>query len=265
MVLKDRAGLRARQTIHYMARRRFFVDGIHQGRVVVEGDEAKHLRQVLRAEVGQRYELSDGERVFLAEIESFRKGEATFRVIEEIPQPPLLLDATLLAALIKLDRFEWIIEKATELGVSRIVPVVAERSDFGLEKAVPGKRERWNRIALESAKQSHRVGPPHIGDAVRFPAVLESEIGFRLMLDENETKPILAVLREEADKNQADRVSLLVGPEGGWTDAERSHAQLAGFVPASLGPLVMRAETATVVALGVLNAVWLDRKSRISV
>ena len=232
------------------------MDGIHQGHAVVDGDEAKHLRQVLRAEVGQRYELSDGERVFLAEIESFRKGEATFRVVEEISQAPPLLDLTLLAALIKLDRFEWTIEKATELGVSRIVPVVAERSDFGLAKAVPGKRERWNRIALESAKQSHRVGPPRIGDALPFSAALAEEAGLLFLLDENETKPMLTVLGEEYQKNQEDRVSLLVGPEGGWTDAERSGAWRAGFVSASLGPLVMRAETAATVALGVLTAAW---------
>ncbi len=222
----------------------------------MSGDEAKHLRQVLRAEVGQKYELSDGERVYLAVIESFRKGEATFRVMEEIPQSPLLLEITLLAALVKFDRFEWIIEKATELGVSRIVPVVAARSDFGLEKAVPKKLERWERIALESAKQCHRVGPPTIRGAVGFGEALAEGTGIRLMLDENETKPMLAALDEERARNQGDTVALLVGPEGGWTDAERSQAREAGFVAASLGPLVLRAETAAVVGMGVLTSVW---------
>lgn len=227
---------------------------------MVSGDEAKHLRQVLRAELGQRYELSDGERVFLAEVESFRKGEATFRVIEEIPQSPLLLNVTLLAALIKLDRFEWIIEKATELGVSRIVPVVAARSDYGLEKAVPRKLERWNRIALESAKQSHRVGPPAISGAVDLAEALAEAPGIRLVLDENETKPMLSALREERSRNQGDTLTLLVGPEGGWTDAERSQTREAGFVPVSLGPLVMRAETAALVGLGVVTEVWLGNR-----
>lgn len=236
------------------------MDGIHQGLAVVSGDEAKHLRQVLRAELGQRYELSDGERVFLAEVESFRKGEATFRVIEEIPQSPLLLNVTLLAALIKLDRFEWIIEKATELGVSRIVPVVAARSDYGLEKAVPRKLERWNRIALESAKQSHRVGPPAISGAVDLAEALAEAPGIRLVLDENETKPMLSALREERSRNQGDTLTLLVGPEGGWTDAERSQTREAGFVPVSLGPLVMRAETAALVGLGVVTEVWLGNR-----
>jgi 16S rRNA (uracil1498-N3)-methyltransferase len=239
-----------------MARRRFFVDEIEHGQAVMAGEEAKHLRQVLRAEVGQRYELSDGERVFLAEIQSFRKGEATFRVLEEIPQQPLLLDITLCAALIKFDRFEWMLEKATELGVSRIVPVVATRSDFGLDKAVPKRLERWQRIALEAAKQCHRVGPPQIFGAVKLGDVLRDAVGSRLMLDEDETKPVMAVLPEEASRHRGDKVTLLVGPEGGWTDAERSQAREAGFIPASLGPLVLRAETAVVVGIGVLTSVW---------
>ncbi|MCC6262672.1 MAG: 16S rRNA (uracil(1498)-N(3))-methyltransferase [Bryobacterales bacterium] len=239
-----------------MARRRFFVDEIRQGQAVVSGDEAKHLRQVLRAEVGQKYELSDESRVFLAEIESFRKGEATFRVLEEISQSPLLVETTLLASLIKLDRFEWIIEKATELGVSRIIPVIAERSDYGLEKAVPKKLERWNRIALESAKQSHRVAPPKIGNLANLTEALGEAGGIRLILDEMETKPMLTALEEARAENQEDRVTLLTGPEGGWTDAERSQALTVGFASASLGPLVLRAETAAVVGLGVISASW---------
>lgn len=239
-----------------MARRRFFVDEIHHGQAVMQGEEVKHLRQVLRAEVGQRYELSDGERVYLAEIEFFRKGEVTFRVVEEIPQPRLLLDLTLYAALIKFDRFEWIVEKATELGVGRIVPVVAARTDFGLDKAAPKRLERWNRIALESAKQCHRVGPPEITEPVPFLHAVSKAEGFRVFLDEDCQQPLLGALPPEASRNQGDTVSLLVGPEGGWTDAERKAATAAGFAPVSLGPLVLRAETAAVAAIAVLLGVW---------
>jgi 16S rRNA (uracil1498-N3)-methyltransferase len=239
-----------------MARRRFFVDEIHHGQAVMQGEEVKHLRQVLRAEVGQRYELSDGQRVFLAEIESFRKGEVTFRVVEEIPQTPLLLNLTLYAALIKFDRFEWIVEKATELGVSRIVPVVAARTDFGLDKAAPKRLERWNRIALEAAKQCHRVGPPEITEPASLSHALSAAGGLRLFLDEDCHQPLLRVLPPEASRNQGDSISLLVGPEGGWTDAERKAAMEAGFTPASLGPLVLRAETAVVAAVAILEASW---------
>lgn len=222
----------------------------------MQGEEVKHLRQVLRAEVGQRYELSDGQRVFLAEIESFRKGEVTFRVVEEIPQTPLLFNLTLYAALVKFDKFEWTVEKATELGVSRIVPVVAARTDFGLDKAAPKRLERWNRIALEAAKQCHRVGPPSIAEPVQFARAVSEAEGFRLFLDEDSREPLLRVLPPEASRNQGDTISLLVGPEGGWTDAERHAATAAGFAPASLGPLVLRAETAVVAAMAVLLGVW---------
>lgn len=221
------------------------------------GDEVKHLRQVLRAEVGQKYELSDGQRVYLAEIVTFRKSEVTFQVLDEIPQPPLLLDVTLCAALIKFDRFELMVEKATELGVSRIIPTVAERSDFGLDRAVPKRLERWNRIALESAKQSHRVGPPEITGAVSFAAAVKEAKGLRIFLDENETKPLLGVLPPQTERNQGDRLTLLVGPEGGWTDSERQLALDAGFVAVSLGRLPLRAETAAIAALSVLQGAWL--------
>lgn len=239
-----------------MARRRFFVDEIHHGQAVMQGEEVKHLRQVLRAEVGQRYELSDGRRVYLSEVESFRKGEITFRVLEEIPQAPLLLNLSLYAALIKFDRFEWIIEKATELGVSRITPVVAARTDFGLDKAAPKRLERWNRIALEAAKQSHRVGPPEITEPIAFSAATATAEGIRIFLDEDCQVPLLRVLSPEVPRNQGDTVSLLVGPEGGWTDAERQTATTAGFVAVSLGPLVLRAETAVLAALAILNGSW---------
>ena len=221
------------------------------------GDEVKHLRQVLRAEVGQKYELSDGKSVYLAEIVTFRKNEVTFHVLDEIPQPPLLLDVTLCAALIKFDRFELMVEKATELGVSRIIPTVAARSDFGLDRAVPKRLERWNRIALESAKQSHRVGPPEITGAVAFTAAVSEAKGVRIFLDENETKPVLGVLPPQAERNQGDRLTLLVGPEGGWTDGERQLALDAGFASVSLGSLPLRAETAAIAALSVLQAAWL--------
>lgn len=245
-----------RRKPHYMARKRFFVDAIRQSLVTLGGDEARHLRQVLRAEPGQKYELCDGARVVLAEIISFRKGDVTFQVLEEIPQVAPLLDLTLYAALIKLDRYEWIVEKATELGVARIVPLVTERTDFGLEKAVPGKLERWRRIALEASKQSHRMAPPRIEEAMSLGAALGEVDGLRLILDENETKPMLDALPGATERNQGESVVLVTGPEGGWTDAERTQAREAGFLSVSLGPVLLRAETAAVAGIAVMVAAW---------
>ena len=131
-----------------MARRRFFVDEVRHGLAVLTGDDGRHLRQVLRAEPGQLYELSDNRSVYLAEIEAVGKDEVSFRIVEKLAaeEPPLRL--TLFLALIKFERFEWAIEKATELGVEAVVPVRAERSEKGLERAARKRVERWRKIVL---------------------------------------------------------------------------------------------------------------------
>src|SRR5262252_3259869 len=118
-----------------MARRRFFVNATHSGRAELSGDEAAHLTRVLRVEAGQKYEISDNSRAYLAEVESARKSRVVFRIVEALDPEPGGIEVTLLTALIKFDRFELLIEKATELGVAAIVPVRTVRSEHGLEKA----------------------------------------------------------------------------------------------------------------------------------
>ena len=115
-----------------MARRRFFVDSVRGPRAVLRGAEAQHVRRVLRAEPGQQYEISDNHDAYLAEIESLGRDQVSFRILDKLPpvEPPVRL--VLFAALVKFDRFEWILEKATELGVERVAPVEAERSEKGL-------------------------------------------------------------------------------------------------------------------------------------
>src|SRR5947209_1145971 len=140
-----------------MARRRFFVDEIRRGHAHVVGENAQHLVRVLRVEAGQRYEISDNRNVYLAEIETARKENVVFRTLERLPPSPSSARFELYAALIKFDRFEWIVEKATELGVTEIVPIEAARSERGLEKAAAKRVERWRRIALEASQQSRRA------------------------------------------------------------------------------------------------------------
>src|SRR3984957_9086730 len=113
-------------------RRRFFVDEVRNGRAEISGDDARHLTRVLRVEAGQRFEISDNRNVYLAEIETARKEHVIFRTLEKMPTPAPTSKIILLAALFKFDRFEWMIEKATELGVSEIVPVESTRSERGL-------------------------------------------------------------------------------------------------------------------------------------
>lgn len=236
-----------------MARRRFFVDQIRGDTAELRGDDARHLTRVLRVEPGQRFEISDNQQAWLAEIAEARGERVVFRTIEPIPYTPPPARITLCAAIVKYDRFEWMIEKATELGVERILPFEAARTEKGLFDASRKRSQRWERIVRESSQQSRRTRLPEILEAVRFGAVLKVSAGHRYFLDEGEAPPLL---REIPDERQ-DTVALLIGPEGGWTDAEREQARAAGWAPVSLGPLVLRAETAVCAALAVVQNAWL--------
>lgn len=231
-----------------MARRRFFVDAIEDGAAVLAGDDARHLARVLRAEAGQQYEISDNQSVYLAEIAEARKDRIVLRVLEPLPAPAIPVDVTLVAALIKFDRFEWMIEKVTELGVAAIVPVEAARTEKGLLAAAAKRVERWRRIARESSEQSRRARMPVIRDPVRLPA-LPSLNGWSAYLEEQPgAPPLLEVLPSPAPSS----ATLLIGPEGGWTESERS--ALAGIAAVSLGPLILRAETAAIAALAAIES-----------
>jgi 16S rRNA (uracil1498-N3)-methyltransferase len=243
---------------HYnslLARRRFFVDAVRGDTAELRGEDARHLARVLRAEEGQLYEVSDNRCAYLARIEEAGGGRVLFRLVEPLETTPPPVRVTLCAALIKFDHFEWIVEKATELGVERILPVGAARSEKGLFEASAKRRERWTRIAREAAQQSRRTHLPEILPAVRFETSLAAEAGCRYFLEESAAPPLLRLL--PAVRAATDRVALLVGPEGGWTEAERGLAASAGWQAASLGPGVLRAETAVAAALGIVNAAWL--------
>jgi len=237
-----------------MARRRFFVDSVHSGRARLEGPEAHHLTRVLRVEPGQKYEISDNQDVYLAEIESARKDLVSFAIVERLETPPPALHSILLAALIKFERFEWMVEKATELGVERIVPVEAERTEKGLARAAEKRLPRWMRIAREASEQSRRARLPEVEAPMDLAEALKLAADYRYVLEEEATPPIMSHLPLE--RRAQDRVAALVGPEGGWTDRERSVIAAAGWSPVSLGREILRAETAAMAALAILNAAW---------
>src|SRR4051794_10543291 len=129
-----------------MARRRFFVNEVRNGRAELTGDDARHLTRVLRVEPGQSYEISDNRRAYLAEVETARKEHVVFRVSETLQAEPPQVSVSVLAALIKFEHFELLVEKATELGAAEIVPVQTARSEHGLERAALKRIERWRRI-----------------------------------------------------------------------------------------------------------------------
>lgn len=230
-----------------MARRRFFVGSVADGRAHLHGEQAHHLARVLRAEVGQQYEISDGQRIYLAQIEEVGKIAVTFRVLEILEEQPPLPLLTLYMALIKFDRFEWVVEKATELGATSIVPVECARSEAGLMAASVKRSERWRKIAWESSQQSRRVAVPEIADAVRVGFV--SPLGVGCRLEEQSGTRLLRDVLDSAGGRQS--TSLLIGPEGGWTEGERAALDASGWQRASLGRLVLRAETAAIAALAI--------------
>ena len=220
----------------------------------LRGEDARHLVRVLRAAPGQVYELSDNQSAWLAEIVEAQPGRVVFRVLEPLADPALPLDITLCAALTQFARFEWTIEKATELGAARILPVEAARSEKGLLEASYKRTERWTRIAREASQQSRRVHAPEILAAVRFERALATAASWRYFLEEGTAPPLLSVL--PVDRPAGATAALLLGPEGGWTDAERNLAA-AGWQPVSLSPLVLRAETAAAAALAMLVGAWM--------
>ncbi len=238
-----------------MARRRFFVPQVRRGVAELTGDEAEHLVRVLRAEVGQVYEISDNENLYLAEVEVARKSQVTFKVLEDLPLPAAEAEIILVAALIKFDRFEWIVEKATELGVTEIRPFEATRTERGLAQAAAKRKQRWEKIAHEASQQARRTRLPLIAEASSFSEAVTTGATVKLMLDESSETAIWKCLPET--RTLTDRVALLLGPEGGWTEEERKSAQAAEWRSCSLGGTVLRAETAAAAGIAVVRAAWL--------
>jgi 16S rRNA (uracil1498-N3)-methyltransferase len=232
-------------------RRRFFVEQFENQRASMQGEAAHHLGRVLRAEPGQVYELSDGTSVWLGRVEVVTRDRVDFALVEEVASPVERLKIDLLLSVVKFDAFEWALEKATELGVSRIVPLAAARSEKALIAAAVKRAERWKKILLEAAQQCRRVALPVLEPLARpadaFPL---HEEGVRIMLSEAAEAQ---GLREVLGGVRADSVTLAIGPEGGWTDGEFEGARGAGFQEASLGKLILRTETAVVAGLAVIR------------
>jgi len=232
-------------------RRRFFVEKFADNRAVMEGEAAHHLGRVLRAQVGQLYELSDGTSAWLGQIEKLGRDLVEFKLVEQLPANLPKLKTTLLLSIVKLDAFEWALEKATELGVTSIVPLAAARSEKGLLAAAEKRSERWRKILLESSQQCRRLQLPILDPPAKPEACFSSQIdAVRILLSESpEAKP----LRQVLSGVHAAAAVLAIGPEGGWTEAEFAAARAASFYEASLGKLILRTETAVVASLAALN------------
>ena len=236
-------------------RRRFFVEKFESGHAFLRGEGAEHLGRVLRAEPGQLYELSDGAAVWLARVQNISRArggdEIEFALLEEIPASESPLEIRLLLSIVKFDRLEWCLEKATELGVREIVTVGAARSEKALVLAAAKRAQRWRKILLESAQQSRRLRPPMLAPVAKsqeaFAAASES---LKIIFSERKEAP---PLREILSAAPSQKVCIAIGPEGGWTEEEFTCAARGGFREASLGREILRTETAVISALAVLR------------
>jgi 16S rRNA (uracil1498-N3)-methyltransferase len=251
--LRDAGTSRVPQNEAHHLRRRFFVSHFDGLTAVMDGEAAHHLGRVLRAQEGQLYELSDGQKVWLARIDKADRNRVEFALVEELPAHKLAVHVILLLAVVKFDAFEWAIEKATELGVHRIVPLAAARSEKGLLAAAEKRSERWQKILREASQQSRRVDVPNLSPATKPETAFRSiTAGVRLILSELPTaEPLRTALAQTA--RSASAAAMAVGPEGGWTDAELAGARAAQFQEASLGKLILRTETAVTAALASIN------------
>ncbi len=234
-----------------MTRRRWIADRVEGNRAFLTGKNAEHLARVLRARLGQEFDIATGDSVRIGRITTVSDEAVEFELGDAVAQTEHGR-VSLLLAVFKFDRMEWAIEKATELGVASIQPVIARRTETHLASASAKRVERWRRIAREAAQQSRRAVVPEIADPVKLKDALAVEADFKIVLAETERGLTLKdALVPPATSDQRLATILAVGPEGGWTDDELRLFADAGWTAASLGPTILRAETAAIAALAI--------------
>ncbi len=232
-----------------MTRRRFIADEVLADRAVLTGSHAAHLYRVLRARIGQEFDIALGDLVRRGTIVSLRDDRVEFELGDAVDSHAVR-SVTLALSIFKFDRFDWAVEKCTELGVSRVIPIIAHRTDVNLARAAAKRVERWRRIALEASEQSRRLSAPEIAAPLKLRDYISQE--------DSTTKVVLAETESEiqaADVCAGDSdIALAVGPEGGWISDELSLFASSGWQAASLGKTILRAETAAIAALAVAQA-----------
>ncbi len=234
-----------------MTRRRWIADEITgNNRAALTGDHARHLAQVLRAQLGQEFDISTGAEVRRGKVISVHPGRVEFE-LGNILNQSTNAEITVAISIFKFDRIEWAVEKCTELGVTRIVPVIAGRTEKHLSTAAAKRVERWRRIAQQAAEQSRRTSVPEIAEPITFKELFAVTGETKIVLSEVERE----VMLKDAVPHNVSSVLLAFGPEGGWREQELATFREAGWASASLGPTVLRAETAVIAAVAVVTSV----------
>jgi 16S rRNA (uracil1498-N3)-methyltransferase len=236
-----------------MTRRRFYVprDSICGGIAALPSGEAHHLRDVLRMETGDPVEIFDDDGLgYTGEVE-LRGSEVFVRGLERIPSQESPFRLILAAALIKSAKFEWILQKATELGVDEIIPLKTLLSDIRIPaEKIEARSERWQRIIREAAKQCRRTAVPMLRKPLDFSVLLAAEEFFscsKILFYEKAVEPF------KLDSLASNKILLCIGPEGGWDPIEVEQAGEVGYGIYGLGPWTLRAETAAIAAVSVVQ------------
>jgi 16S rRNA (uracil1498-N3)-methyltransferase len=240
-----------------MTRRRWIADISTPTTAALTGDQAIHLARVLRAEPGQVFDIVANGFLHRAEIATVSESRVDFTLHEQL-QSDAALPLHLLLAIFKFDHMEWAIEKATELGIARITPILARRTEKHLAQSSAKRVDRWRRIALESAQQSRRTDIPEIADPTQLKPALEQEKSpTRILLSETEQTTTLTAALENsiADPQAGCNIThaLAIGPEGGWTPEEMTLFLQHDWQPVTLGPRILRAETAAIAAIAIAS------------
>ncbi|MBL0388364.1 16S rRNA (uracil(1498)-N(3))-methyltransferase [Tumebacillus sp. ITR2] len=232
---------------------RYFVqpDAIADGRIAITGDDVKHIVRVMRMEAGEEVIVCDGlGHAFRVELTDLGDTTVTGRVVEElVHSPESRVKITLAQGLPKGDKMELIVQKGTEVGINRFVPVDMARCVVQYDaKKEQKRRDRWQKIAKEAAEQAHRNLVPSIAEPMSFKQVMNSLDGFDLVVVPYEGEKARSLREVLADAPDAQHICVLIGPEGGIADSEVETALSRGALPVTLGPRILRTETAGLVA-----------------
>jgi 16S rRNA (uracil1498-N3)-methyltransferase len=232
-----------------MTRRRWIADEISGNTAALTGAHAEHLARVLRARVGQEFDIAADGEVRRGRVTSVSAERVEFE-LGDVVTGQAGVEITLVLAIFKFDRMEWAIEKCTELGVARIMPVIAHRTEKHLAAAAGKRVERWRRLARQASEQSRRSVAAEIDDPAKLKDVFAIEAAARIVLSESEKAATL----NDAVASAEGSVALAIGPEGGWSEREIESFRGAGWTSASLGNNILRAETAAIAATAVVMA-----------
>jgi len=244
-----------------MTRRRFHAlpDAFTAGAVALAADEARHLRDVLRLKAGDEVYVFDGQgREFCCTVVNTKRDSAELRIEAEVEpaKPESKLQLNLCVALLKGEKFDLVVQKATELGATKVTPLITRHADIHLRDAAdaPKRVARWQRIALEAAKQSGRAFVPEIGLPVAFDEVLAADWG--VMFSERDGDRLESLMGQAGTQS----ITALIGSEGGWSDEEIEAARARNFRVVTLGGRVLRAETAAITITVLLQHLFGDLK-----